>query len=1241
MRRQPEVSVRGSFSETQKHVTGPLPGVLRVSGIERYPDTAARRRVAPGTAGHNVVTFNGLWHGISSAKWRVLWSEYLLVAGWTGNLCAAGVGDSIVMTGAGGATGPDARPGRQWDVALSFAGAQRPYVEQVASALKARGVRCFYDADEQVRLWGTHLAEELPQIYARESAAVVVFISADYAGRDWTRLERRAAFSRAVIEAGVYVLPARFDDSELPGLLPDVVAVDLRRYIPEQFADLVVAKLADLAISPSPLPGGGDGRPAGGIRVREADPRRLGVHAAISVLGVPDEVPPEYVPRDVDAAGSGVRAKVAAAAERGGFVLLVGGSSVGKTRCAVEAVKAVLPDWWLVHPAGPGDVAALAQTSAPRTVVWLDELQRYLDGEHGLTGAVVRALLNHLAVIIGTLWPDRYTAYTALPGSGGADPHAREREVLDLAYVIRIDPEFSPAEQHRARAAAARDQRLAIALESAGYGLTQTLAAAPQLVARWEDARTATPYAWAVLTAALDVARLGARTPLSADFLRAAAPDYCTSQQQAEAPDNWFEQALAYATGKLHGAAAALSPAGAGIMGRVVGYTVADYLIQHASRERRYAFVPAATWDAVLSHIRDAADTARLADSASNRLLYRYAIPLYRHAADADDQYAARRLVTLLFERGDLDGAAQVLRARANAGDEHAARRLADLLASRGDLDGLRVRAGTGDEYAARRLADLLFERRDLDGAKQILHGWADVGDGHAVRRLTESLADLLLESGDLDRAAQVLHAAADAGDEDAAFRLAGLLAQRGDLDGAARILRPRADAGDEDAAFRLAGLLAQRGDLDGLRARAIAGDGYAASRLADLLADRGDLDGLRARADAGDEDAAWWLADLLADRGDLDGLRALADAGDEDAAFRLAGLLAERGDLDGLRALADAGDEDAASRLADLLAQRGDLDGAARILRPRADAGDEDAARWLADLLFERGDLDGLRALADAGDEDAARRLADLLFERGDLDGLRALADADNWYAARRLAGLLAERGDLDGAAQILRPRADAGNRAAARRLAGLLAERGDLDGLRALADAGDEDAASRLADLLGQYGDLDGLRALADAGDGYAARRLAGLLAEQGDLDGAAQILRPRADVGDGYAVWVLVNLLFERGDLDGLRALADADDGYAARVLVNLLFERGDLDGLRALADADNWYAASRLADLLAARGDLDGLGARIGVGDDAAVSWLTALLIEQGRGEEAERLRRFGLNPDGSIAFADTT
>ena len=122
------------------------------------------------------------------------------------------------MMGADGSPAGAAGPGWRWDVALSFAGAQRGYVEQVAEALQAQGVRCFYDADEQIDLWGKYLAEELPRIYAEESAAVVVFVSAEYAARDWTRLERRVALGRAVRERREYVLPARFDDTPLPGL---------------------------------------------------------------------------------------------------------------------------------------------------------------------------------------------------------------------------------------------------------------------------------------------------------------------------------------------------------------------------------------------------------------------------------------------------------------------------------------------------------------------------------------------------------------------------------------------------------------------------------------------------------------------------------------------------------------------------------------------------------------------------------------------------------------------------------------------------------------------------------------------------------------------------------------------------------------------------------------------------------------------------------------------------------------
>jgi hypothetical protein len=50
-----------------------------------------------------------------------------------------------------------------------------------------------------------------------------------------------------VRERREYVLPARFDDTPLPGLLAGLVAVDLRGRSPQEFADLVAAKLASLA----------------------------------------------------------------------------------------------------------------------------------------------------------------------------------------------------------------------------------------------------------------------------------------------------------------------------------------------------------------------------------------------------------------------------------------------------------------------------------------------------------------------------------------------------------------------------------------------------------------------------------------------------------------------------------------------------------------------------------------------------------------------------------------------------------------------------------------------------------------------------------------------------------------------------------------------------------------------------------------------------------------------------------
>jgi len=131
--------------------------------------------------------------------------------------------------------------------------------------------------------------------------------------------------------------------------------------------------------------------------------------------------------------------------------------------------------------------------------------------------------------------------------------------------------------------------------------------------------------------------------------------------------------------------------------------------------------------------------------------------------------------------------------------------------------------------------------------------------------------------------------------------------------------------------------------------------------------------------------------------------------------------------------------------------------------------------------------------------------------------------------------------------------------------------------------------------------------------------------------------QLLRPRADAGDDHAAIRLADLLAKRGDQDGAMQLLRASDPHV-EWLAGLLERRDDLDGLRARADAGDRYAAWWLGALLERRGDLDGLRARTDAGDRYAAMRLAGLLIKQGRREEAERLRRFGLNPDGSIASA---
>ena len=130
----------------------------------------------------------------------------------------------------------------RYQVAVSFAGEQRSFVAEVVRFLKERWkLRVFYDADESPYLWGRPLATELTDIYENQAEVVVVFVSKEYAEKRWTRLELRAALSRAALSDGVYLLLAAFDETRLPGIASDLGRVDIADATPA----VIAAKIAE------------------------------------------------------------------------------------------------------------------------------------------------------------------------------------------------------------------------------------------------------------------------------------------------------------------------------------------------------------------------------------------------------------------------------------------------------------------------------------------------------------------------------------------------------------------------------------------------------------------------------------------------------------------------------------------------------------------------------------------------------------------------------------------------------------------------------------------------------------------------------------------------------------------------------------------------------------------------------------------------------------------------------------
>lgn len=122
-----------------------------------------------------------------------------------------------------------AQPAYEYDLAMSFAGEQRAFVEDVVRELGLPEARVFYDADHKAALWGEELSEKLIRVYRDEARYVVMFVSREYAEKEWCNLERRAALRRRMMTSGAYILPVRLDTTTLDdveGLLGTIGYLD-------------------------------------------------------------------------------------------------------------------------------------------------------------------------------------------------------------------------------------------------------------------------------------------------------------------------------------------------------------------------------------------------------------------------------------------------------------------------------------------------------------------------------------------------------------------------------------------------------------------------------------------------------------------------------------------------------------------------------------------------------------------------------------------------------------------------------------------------------------------------------------------------------------------------------------------------------------------------------------------------------------------------------------------------------
>lgn len=133
----------------------------------------------------------------------------------------------------------------QFEVALSFPGQARPYIEIVANLLtdSLGDNAVFYDDFYKSQLASPSLDSILQSIYGERSKLIVVFLSVDYAEKRWCGIEFRSI--RTIIHNSEYerIMFVRLDDNEIEGVFNHDGYIDARTHSERELATLILERV--------------------------------------------------------------------------------------------------------------------------------------------------------------------------------------------------------------------------------------------------------------------------------------------------------------------------------------------------------------------------------------------------------------------------------------------------------------------------------------------------------------------------------------------------------------------------------------------------------------------------------------------------------------------------------------------------------------------------------------------------------------------------------------------------------------------------------------------------------------------------------------------------------------------------------------------------------------------------------------------------------------------------------------